>query len=46
MAALLEAGAVLMPKHLTEHARLLTASTACAVYKYLPDIDIFRCVRA
>jgi putative nucleotidyltransferase with HDIG domain len=28
----------------TEHARLLTPSTACAVYKYLPDVDVLRCV--
>ena len=28
----------------TEYARLLTPSTACAVYKYLPDVDVLRCV--
>ena len=28
----------------TEHARLITPSTACAVYKYLPDVDVLRCV--
>ena len=27
----------------TEYARLLTPSTACAVYKYLPDVDVLRC---
>ncbi len=28
----------------TEYARLLTPSTACAIYKYFPDIDVLRCV--
>jgi hypothetical protein len=28
----------------TEYARLLTPSTACAVFKYLPDVDVLRCV--
>jgi putative nucleotidyltransferase with HDIG domain len=28
----------------TEHARLVTPSVACAVYKYLPDVDVLRCI--
>jgi hypothetical protein len=28
----------------TEYARLLSPATACAVYKYFPDIDVLRCV--
>jgi putative nucleotidyltransferase with HDIG domain len=28
----------------TEFARLLTPSTACAVYKYSPEVDVLRCV--
>jgi putative nucleotidyltransferase with HDIG domain len=28
----------------TEHARLLTPSTTCAVYKYFADVDVLRCV--
>jgi hypothetical protein len=28
----------------TEHARLITPYTACAVYKYPPDVDLLRCV--
>lgn len=31
-------------KAATEYARLLTPSTACAVYKYFPDVDVLRCV--
>jgi putative nucleotidyltransferase with HDIG domain len=28
----------------SEYARLLTPVTACAVYKYFPDIDLLRCI--